>query len=259
MSFDNSYMLDSMIDPDDDREQNAARGPRKEPSIFSTITNKMLWEARELQRIARENIPRAFPLSPPKGGSDPAYKHTPFESMGASSLTDIEDGLFAIDTVKEILTILEGTQIIINSLFPTSFDNGAWIFALTDQLKKAKEKVDTVATTVQKYLDSLEESIDAEPFPVIDTAVMQRIERHLIRLGYEFVKTADVPQDLLVKSGSFTRPDIIARDRKAMTEVNSTTPFQMEQMLLDSKNESPCSISTAPLHFIKKEKDHLDE
>jgi hypothetical protein len=171
--------------------------------------------------------------------------------MGAGSSTDIEDGLFAIDTVKEISTILEGTQIIINSLFPTSFDNGAWIFALTDQLKKAKEKVDTASMTVQKYLDNLEESIDPEPFMVIDSAVMQRVERHLIRMGYDFVKTGDSPQELQQKSGSLMRPDVIARERKSMSE--STTPFQIEHMLLDSGSNA-CNLSPAPLHFIKKVK-----
>jgi hypothetical protein len=254
MSSDNGDMIDGMIGPDGDRdpEQDQARGPRKEPSMFSVITNKMLWEARELQRISREKIPRAFPLSPPKGGSDPGYKHTPFESMGASNLTDIEDGLFAIDTVKEISTILEGVQIIINSLFPTSIDNGSWVLALTDQLKKAKEKVDASATTVQKYLDNLEESVDADPFSVIDSNVMQRVEHHLVRLGYEFVKNAVVPQELLSKSISLTRPDVIIRDRKAMAENNNSTPMQLESMLMDSGGNPDCKLSPSPFTFIKR-------
>ena len=252
MSSDNGDMIDGMINPDGDPEQDRARGPRKEASIFSVITNKMLWEARELQRISRDKIPRAFPLSSPKGGSDPGYKHTPFESMGASNLTDIEDGLFAIDTVKEISTILEGVQIIINSLFPTSIDNGSWVLALTDQLKKAKEKVDTASTTVQKYLDNLEESVDADPFSVIDSNVMQKVERHLVRLGYEFVKNATVPQELLSKAISLTRPDVIIRDRKAMAENNATTPMQLESMLMDSGGNPDCKLSPAPFTFTKK-------
>jgi hypothetical protein len=242
MTFNND-MIDTIINPDDGQDENDSirvKGPRKENSAFSTISNKMLWDARELQRIAREDMPRAFPLTPPKGEIDSRYKHTPYEMMGAGFLTDIEDGLYAIDVVKEISIILEGLQLVINSLFPTEFDNGSYTITLTDHLKKIKDNADTATMTVQKYLDSLEENVNADPIRTIDVRAIQKLERHLIRLGYEFVKNGVIPSAFTQAGDNSIRPDAIIRDRIILAEKN-IPPSQVEHMLMDSGKE-PASL-----------------
>src|SRR5271157_2601491 len=115
--------------------------PRKDRGQFADIVDKMQWEAYKLKCLAEKDIPRAFPFSPPKGGSEPGYKHTQYEYCGAGFFTEIEDGLYAIEVVNEMFVILEGLQLIINSLFPNTINNGSWEIEIPDQFSTEKENV----------------------------------------------------------------------------------------------------------------------
>lgn len=145
-----------------------ANAKRKGVNSFSDISNKMRWEARRLEQIAKKYIPKAFPLSPPKGSSDGNYSHTTYEYLGAKFFTEINDGLFAIDTIKEIFSIGEGLQLILNSLFPNSFDTGSWEMEIPDQFEQAKNTLNEGMTKIKECLDELKESMDSTPSYTVD-------------------------------------------------------------------------------------------
>lgn len=202
-------------------------------SSFGDMSDKMRIDAAKLKRIADEDIPRAFPLSPPRGNSEPGFKHTQYEFMGSRFNTEIDDGLFAIDVIEQIYTIGEGAQLILNSLFPNSFNTGAWKMEIPDQFEHAKATLNDGIDAVKTYLEELRDLKQPEPSMAIDLKEMDRLKKHFIRIGQEFVTTGKIPVDLLARNGLKITPERVARElRKSTMQDNG-----QEMMLMEPTNE----------------------
>jgi hypothetical protein len=131
-------------------------------------------------------------------------------------------------------------------LFPKKISNGAWEITITDQFAKACESIDEAVILVKKHLSTLEKEIESIPIPSIDSKEMRNLEKHVIRIGYEFAKTGKIPKELLIHGDDNLRPDTILQERFALQQNNNITPERMERMLAEPGATRPDEINNIP-------------
>lgn len=234
----NNRMIDSLMGsiPDDQLRDSDLSGRKiKKTGTFTDITNKMLWESYKLKKMAEEDIPQAFPLSPPKSGRVPGFHHTRYEMFDSGFSTEIEDGMYSIEVVTKMYTVFVGLQLLIDSLFPKNISNGVWDIEIMDQFESAKENISESIATIRSYLSDLRKNLDSSKMITVDRTEMRKLKKHVTRLGYDCVKNSSVPAELLRKEGGVTLPQV-AREWQRMRNLD-VSPVQMEQLLLDSEGE----------------------
>lgn len=192
---------------------------RNNVHTYADIGNHMHSWAKRLDEMASKDIPKAFPFMPPKGGSDPNYNHSQYEFMGSGFSAEISDGLYAISTIGDMLNILVPAKFVISSLFPSSFDNGRMEIEIPDQFEEAKALLQQSIDGAKELQSDLEHNTQGHRNDAIDRKEMEKMDRHFIRIGYEFLKDGKIPQELLGKNVS-TNPEVIARERLMLENAN---------------------------------------
>lgn len=192
---------------------------RKNVHSYTDIGNYMNWWAKRLEEIAMKDIPKAFPFSPPKGGTDPRFNHSQWELMGAGFSAEISDGLYAIGTVNDMLNILIPARFVLTSLFPPTFDNGRMEIEIPDKFEEAKQLLLEVISGLKKLQSELEHNTQGHKNEAIDRKEMEKIDNHFIRLGFDFLKDGKIPQELFNKNIN-TNPEVIARERMMLESAN---------------------------------------
>lgn len=213
--------------------------------IFEEMSVKMFWDSYKLKNIASNKIPEAFPISPPVGGADHRYTHTEFEYMFSDFGTQIDDGVNALETVQEMLVIFEGLQLIMNSLFPTKTNNGAYSIEIKDQFEKSKQTVEKGISSINNRLEMLEHNLGKYPTPAIDLGAMKDLKDHLIRIGVEYYNSRTIPYELSNDKNTMITPELVARERdsleNATIQINAS---QTEAVLYSPEQESSVDFSS---------------
>ena len=247
----NNNMIDSMMgNTSNGKSMDDLEPPkRKSHHSFSDISNYLMWMARKLDILTKNDIPNAFPFSPPEGGSDPRYHHTPWEFMGADFSTKIVDGLYAISTVTEVLNILKPAKFVLTSLFPPSFDNGRMEVEIPDKFEDAKDMISKAIDGLENLQSVLQMHVQLNKFKAIDRKEMKKLDKHIIRLGYEYIKSGKIPQELIDQNVD-TRPEIIAYERAILKNANMLP--DMQHILMDSGKKREKNVDDMIMSKLKE-------
>jgi hypothetical protein len=203
MSGDLNGILDDIMVTDAQRRQR--NGPSNSPqkrANFSDMSDEMLKSANELKIIIEEKIPVAFPISEPKGGTMPGHVHSPFEFMFAGWKTDLDDGMFAIDIIQEIIGVFEGLKLLIHDLYPNKMFNGTMEVDVKEDFEHQKMFVEEALNAMAQYKNFLEESMGESPIDSVNKDEMHNLNNHVTRLGVEFYSKRKIPDELCMEDES---------------------------------------------------------
>jgi hypothetical protein len=167
---------------------------------FSNIIERLLDNASTLRRMREEDIPEAFPLSRTLGSSDMNFQHTPWDfPMHNYFFSEIRDALAPHEAVSKISSIINGTLLILEDLYPSKIKSGQMLVDLKATFTTAVNILKQALLDLKEISKMVYEGQSDKDELVRSLTALRELRERMTVFGWEFVhgKCKKIPKELL--------------------------------------------------------------
>lgn len=212
------------------------------PKQFNHLIFQMYKESDKLERMAREEIPRAFPITEPIAypSSKFATKHSSEEYMGAVSKIILEDAYYPMELCCDLKQSIQGTRLILENLYPTYIDNGIIRLEARNEFTNVLTTLGTIEKSIEQIQKILLHSVGQSPRETVDHRQLRKLRAHIIKIGWEIINQNKLPHELFPEQ---LYGEIMALRNQQPTPENMIYPQDIDLNEL----QQPRETSSCPL------------